>query len=499
HRAFIPVALVALAAFLAWSMPGAAAHAAVAHRAASTNGVISGTVENGSKGNAPVPGQTVTLDVFVSHAQTQSDGTATTDAHGRFSFTGLDGSGSTIYQVTTHYQNGDFTGAPIGFASTTTETQTLTVYETTFDPAVLSVTNTTMLFSPPETKTGLIPVGVFITFKNSTNRAFVATTAAPAGAMPASLLRFALPPDAQSLALGSGFTNVRVIQVDKGFAALATIPPGTTQFAYVYYLPYTGTDYHFQFQAVYPTAAVTLLVPTTVLVDGGDYAVKPPVQALGQQYQLLEADNVQPGEVLKMRLWNLPLPGEQPDLDQRLLLLLGGALALLLALLLALYLKRGNLAVALGILPASALPKPAESRGGQEREAERKRLLKLLASLENQHTVGNITDADYIRRRDATRRKLKALLAETIISAPPPPAASRTTPPTEIEPAQPEIEPVSQSAQADFVAERHPGAVSTAGPVPASPLPAGRGAGGEVPRAGGEVPRRRRATVGGRR
>src|SRR5579872_577040 len=348
RRALLPTAFVALALLLAWSMPGtAAAHGAT--RAASGNGTITGTVLNGSKGNVPVAGQTVTLDMYVSHAQTQSAATTTTDAHGHFSFGGLDGSGSTIYQLDVKYANGNFTSATIDFASGPSVDQTITVYDTTSDPSALSVTNTTMLFSSPNTQTGLIPVGVFITFKNSGGLAFVASAAPASGGMPEALLRFALPQGAQNLTLGAGFTNVQAMQVDKGFAALATIPPGTSQFAYTYSLPYTGTDYNFQFQAVYPTAAVTLLVPTNILVDDGDYAAKPPVQALGQQYQLLEADSVQPGEVLKMRLWDLPIPGEQADLDQRMLLILAGVLALLLALLVGFYLKRGNLAVALGI------------------------------------------------------------------------------------------------------------------------------------------------------
>lgn len=423
RRALLPTAFVALALLLAWSVPGtAAAHGAT--RAASGSGTITGTVLNGSKGNAPVAGQTVTLDMYVSHAQTQSAATTTTDAHGHFSFGNLDGSGSTIYQLDVKYANGDFTGATIDFASSPTVDQTITVYDTTSDPSALSVTNTTMLFSPPNTQTGLIPVGVFITFKNSGKLAFVSSAApgaaggAPTGGMPTSLLRFALPPGAQNLTLGAGFTNVQAMQVDKGFAALATIPPGTTQFAYVYDLPYTGTDYHFQFQAVYPTAQVTLLVPTNVLVDDGDYAAKPPVQALGQQYQLLEADSVQPGEVLKMRLWDLPVPGEQADLDQRALLILAAVLALLMALLVGLYLKRGNLAVALRLLPASALAKPAGSRGSQGRDAERKRLLKQLLALEKQHTAGQLEDAEYQRRRGNTRRKLKSLLAENIATEP---------------------------------------------------------------------------------
>ena len=513
RRALLPATLVAMAALLAWVTPVTAAHSAT--RAANTSGTITGTVVNGSKGNAPAAGQTVTLNMYVSHAQTQNAATTTTDAHGRFSFGGLDGSGSTVYQLEVRYASGDFMSAPIGFASGPVENLTLTVYDTTSDPSALAVTNTTMLFSPPNTKTGLIPIGVFMTFKNSGKLAFVASATAGSGGMPTSLLRFALPPNAQNLTLGAGFNNVQAVQVDKGFAALATIPPGTTQFAYVYYLPYAGTDFTFQFQAVYPTAAVTLLVPNTIFVHDGDYAAKPPVQALGQQYQLLEADNVQPGEALTMRLWNLTVPGEQPDLDQRQLWALAALLALLLALLVGIYLKRGNLAVALGILPASSLGKAARARGSQDHEAERKRLLKMLLALEKQHTAGQLDDAEYQRRRDNTRRKLKALLADSIETQPRTLASERkprSTVPSQ--PAQASIADDDITAIARSKAKVGSGAPSTSG-ILSEPEEAGSAlsdtvaaqedlvAGddhGAVPAASPrKTVRRRRSPVGGRR
>lgn len=478
----VPCVMLAAAAALA-APATASAHGAVF--TASGTGTMSGTVLNGSRNNAPVAGQTVTLEVYTSHTQTQSAGTATTDAQGHFSFAGLDTSGSSVYQLDVRYDNGDFTTAPLSFDSGAVQPQTITVYDTTTDPSALSVTNTTMLFSSPDTKMGLIPVGVFVTFKNSSHLAFAPPSAPASGGNPMSLLRFALPSGAQDLTLGAGFTGVQVVQVDKGFAALATVPPGTTQFAYAYRLPYTSSEDSFQFKAVYPTAAVTLLVPTDTFVDDGDYAAKPPVQALGQQYQLLEADNVQAGEVLKMRLWNLPVPGEQPDFDLRMLQIFGTALALLLALLVALYLKRGSLAVALRLVPASALAKPERTRGGQEREAERKRLLKLLLALEKQHGSGQLGDAEYQRRRDNMRRKLKALLAESIATTPATASTRR-----EIEPAASEAAPHAASVEPKQEAEEPDRAVADdAAAQPARPEPSTERA----------RPSRRRAPVGGRR
>lgn len=413
---FAPLALALLLGLTALAVPAGAplAHAAAA-RHADMAGSIAGAVVNGTHSKSPVPGQTVTLQMSVNSGKTQNVATATTDSQGHFSFTGLDASGASVYALQTHYQSGDFESGAITFDSGAAQQATLTVYDTTSNDAALTVTVATVLFSEPNKQTGVIPVGEFISFKNSGNTAFVGTTA-PANGMPMGLLRFALPAGATNLTVGQGFGNSQAIQVGSGFGSTATVAPGTTQFAFVFDVPYTSTDYVFNYKAEYPTASVVVLVPTNMLTDARDFTAKPPVDALGQKYQLLQADNVKSGARLSTRLWNLPMPGEQPDLDFRWLLALAGALALLLALLLGLYLKRGNLAVSLGLLPASALPPqpaPELSRARLEREAERKRLLKALLALENQRDAGAVDGERYEQRRAVLRDKLKALLTES--------------------------------------------------------------------------------------
>lgn len=411
---FAAYALALVLALAALALPATApiAGAAAASRA-DTAGSIAGTVVNGTHRNAPVPGQAITLQVSVKSGPTQNLKTTTTDAHGHFSFTGLDASGDSVYALDTQFEAGEFGSGAITFSSGAAQNVALKVYDTSSNDAALSVSVATILFSPPNKQTGVIPVGEFISFKNSGNTAFVGTTA-PANGLPMGLLRFALPAGATNLTVGQGFGGSQAIQVGSGFGSTATVPPGTSQFAFVFDAPYTGTDYVFHFKAEYPTASVVVLVPTNVLTDAGNFTAKPPVNALGQQYQLLQASNVKSGTQLSMRLWNLPLPGEQPDLDFRWLLALAGALALLLALLLGLYLRRGNLAVTLGLLPASALaPRTSaeeRTRARAEREAERKRLLKSLLALENQYAAGDVDSERYERRRAELRDKVKALL-----------------------------------------------------------------------------------------
>ncbi|HZC77089.1 MAG TPA: hypothetical protein VE258_05040, partial [Ktedonobacterales bacterium] len=253
---------------------------------------------------------------------------------------------------------------------------------------------------------------------------------APSGGQPMGLLRFWLPAGARNLSVGAGFEGAQILQVNTGFATSATVPPGKSQFAFAFDLPYSGTQYLLDHKTEYPTAQVAVLAPVGTRIAVTDFVAQPSVTALGQQYELYTRDNVAGSVHLHLQLLGLPLPGERPDLDFTQLLALGGALALLLALLLALYLRRGDLAQAFGLTPASAAvlaaAPPAQSGGSvQEREAERKRLLKTLLALENAYAAGSISAADYEARAGRTRETLRGLLAEEM-----PPQADAPNVPT---------------------------------------------------------------------
>jgi hypothetical protein len=429
--ALLCCAVVALWAFLANGAPTAAAQAA-----AGSSATLSGSVVNGTHGNAPVSGTQVVLQTYVSHTSAQDTAMVTSDAQGRFAFAGLDGSGATTYAVYTRYQGGTFASGAITFANGAVAPQTLTVYDATASDANVRVALTTLLLGAPDQRTGLIPVGEFVTFDNTGHTAYVPAVA-PSGGQPMGLLRFWLPAGARNLSVGAGFAGAQILQVSTGFATSATVPPGKSQFAFAFDLSYSGTQYLLDHKTEYPTAQVAVLAPVGTRTAGADFVAQPSVTALGQQYELYTRDNVARSVHLHLQLLGLPLPGERPDLDFTQLLALGGALVLLLALLLALYLRRGDLAQVFGLTPGSvagqAAAPPVRSDGSvQEREAERKRLLKALLALESAHAAGSISAADYEARASHTRERLRMLLAVEMppqAGAPSVPAAGQTDEP----------------------------------------------------------------------
>lgn len=403
-RALGVLALLAVAIFIAGMdhTVRAATHA---------DATISGVVVNGTHNNAPIANQQVTLQE-VSGDAPHDIALASSDTSGHFSFEHVADSGSAIYRVTTSFQGGYFSSAPLTFAELPSGGVTLAVYDVTHSAAKLRVLSATALFREPRPANGLIGVAELFTFQNESATAFVGTTD-PVDGQPMGLLRFALPPGATNFTLGKGFDGAQAAQVSAGFGASATIPPGQTQFAFVFDLPYSGTTYTFPLKLVYPTAKLTALVPQDITVQSGDFADKGIITTAGSQYHLLEHGPLTADGQAQLRLDALPPPGTPPTLDARLLTVFALLLALLLALLAGLYIWRGELAGVFGLAPAAITRRRAKSQPASPHEEERVALLRQLLALEQARAKGKLDAEAYRREESATRDKLKALLIQT--------------------------------------------------------------------------------------
>ncbi len=424
---------LALAATLALAFCALAATPVAAARASADggDGSITGKVVNGTHDNAPVAGLSVILQDTVNTRATDA-ATTKTDAQGRFTFAGLDLSGVDLYSVYTHFQGGIYSTQPVQFGDSTTQQVQLTVYDATTSDANLSIKVTTLLVREPMQRNGLIGIGEFVTFVNTGKTAFIGQ-ATPVNNDPHSLLRFSLPPGATNVTLGVGFVNAQATSIATGFSATATVPPGETQFAFAYDVPYRAKDYTLPYTSVYSTQQVITLVPPDILVDSGSYTAQGLVDSFGSRYQVFYANDLKPSTQATLRLWNLPQAGEPSYLNFQALVLLAGVFALAIVFLLFLYLRRGDLALVFGLIPADALPAAwAKSGGkrslsGEAREARRKRLLQDLLDLEQARDAGKLTEALYRRRAGDKRRQLRLLLADTLdapASAKPSPSAA---------------------------------------------------------------------------
>jgi hypothetical protein len=372
---------------------------------------INGVVVNGTHDNAPIANQQITLQ-DVSGDTPRDIALSTSDASGRFSFEHINDNDTAIYRVTTSFQDGYFVSAPLTLAQIPSNGVTLSVYDVTHSAATLSILSATALFREPRPANGLIGVAELFTFQNESATAFVGTTD-PVDGQPMGLLRFALPSGATNITLGKGFDGAQAAQVPAGFGANATVPPGQTQFAFVFDLPYTGTSYTFPLKVVYPAEKLTALVPQDITVQAGDFTDKGAITTAGSQYHLLEHGALAADGQTQLRLDGLPKPGTPAVLDTRLLTIFAGLLGLLLALLAGLYIRRGDLAAVFGLAPAAITRRRTKGRAAAPHEEERTALLRQLLALEQARAKGKLDADTYRREGAATRDKLKALLIQT--------------------------------------------------------------------------------------
>lgn len=384
--------------------------------AASDATTISGVVVNASHQNTAVANQKVTLQRTVANNATDI-ATTTTGPDGRFSFSNVSGTSDDTFAVYTQFQGGMFPSAAVNLGTSDATSLQLKVYDTTNDDANLRVTVATMLIRDPRPVNGLIGIGEVISIENIGTTAFVGTPTGDAS-KPMRLLRFATPPNASDLSLGLGFSGAQIITTDKGFGATATVPPGTSEFAFAIDIPYTGTTADFSYKAVYPTARVVSLVPPDMFVNGKDFAAQGIVDSLGTRYQLFTVANAKADQQVSLQLTGLPEAGEKSYLDARAVMILAAILGLLALLFLALYLKRGNLAVAFRLIPASSPASAGTIESQATTGADRDQLLRELLALERTHKAGKLSDTDFQRQERALRLRLREAMASEQAPAP---------------------------------------------------------------------------------
>jgi hypothetical protein len=402
-------ATLALVAGLLLALPVASARGLRVASMQADAGSISGTVVNATQSNAPLGGQQVTLQVTIS-GQAHDLTSALTDGQGRFSFGDLATGAGDIYAAYTHYQGGLYSTGPLRLDTNPNAQTTLTVYDATSSDANLHVTGVTVLVRQPRPANGLIGMGEFVSFHNSGNTAFVGSMA-PANGMPMGLLRFTLPQGTTNLTPGLGFVGAQIAQVNAGFGATATVPPGDSVFAFAFDLPYDGMQALFSYRPLYATDSVQVLVPPTIFVDGRDFTAQGIRQAFGTSYQLFQVNQVAAGTTKTLRIYALPAAGQPSDLDFRALVGLAAALALAIALLAGLYLKRGALARTLGLVPASAHGARIDHQHPQPTD-EHQALLRELLKLERLQRAGKLDSETYKRRAGEVRAALRALMLE---------------------------------------------------------------------------------------
>jgi hypothetical protein len=344
---------------------------------ADTNGVIEGTIVNGTTGVLPDQPLTATLNAYLSGDLTDTENVAAA-ADGTFAFTGLDTGSDYTYQIQVSYNDVTFTGDPLTFsANETTLTTTVNIYETTDDSSGLSISMAHVVIYT--TGSDLTVTEVYY-LDNSSDRAYSGP------------LTFSLPQDATPSNMAASLTWSTV----GGQGAIVdTVPiaPGQRQINFTYSLP-QAEGYTLSRNVPLPVQQVN------VLVQSGTFTVSSPeliqgdvLNMSGTSFDDYTATSLQAGAPLDIVLTKGGAAGN------RLGVWLGtiGVIVLVLAGIFFFRSRSGRAA------PAYAGPEAGDADRWEE-------LLDELAALDDRLEAGTISEEEYRTARDRAKAELKGIM-----------------------------------------------------------------------------------------
>ena len=354
---------------------------------------VEGVVVSGTAGESDMFGQIVTLHRVT--AAGFDDITTLTDDTGAFRFEDIEYDPSTRYGVSVRYQDAIY-GTDLDMSTGSPPPVTLTVYEATHDDSIVSAGGVSLLLAAADSSDQTLAALEIITLVNRSDMAYVPGT----GVM--ELLRFGLPPDATELSLDTRLIGADFIQVDRGFALLASVPPGEHEIMFSYRFPYQGETFTLDKSYRYGAESLRILAPKEVVSISVEGLGEPESVMIGdRQYRVLEAEGLSRGESLSLELDGLPTPGVTDRVGNS----LSGIRFQYAA------------PVALGVLMIALLAYGAIWKTtGQRRESptsetysERAVIIRMISDLTDTYESGDISDEEYRQRLMVLNARLTAL------------------------------------------------------------------------------------------
>jgi len=398
---------------------------------AASTGRIYGQLLNGTNKNTPIAGQSVTLQMAQGNSA-KDLANVTTDAHGSYVFSNLNTDKTISYALYIRYQGAQYSSNIITLDTKPVQQLNLTVYNATTSTANIAVVRATILLRKPDAQKGSIFVSELYIFRNLDTRTYVGSLDASHGKPNA--LRFSLPHTARNVSLGSGFDGYQGIEVNNGVATDAAVPPGDSQFAFTFEMPYTRSTYDFDYKVIYPTVQLTLLLPLEIHGSSSVLASKGPVTSEKTTFNLFQASTVLANQEVHVQLEGLPAitpatgpSTSAPDLGNP-WLIIGFLLVMAIILLLTWLIYRSARRPA--SVPGKKKPSsqkqsikasPAsQSKGASapiKLDADKEQaLLQELLDLDKAFEAGKMSKSVYQERRAKTKARLRALMSEKVTS-----------------------------------------------------------------------------------
>jgi len=352
------------------------------------NGIIEGTIVNGTDGGSSVAGVEITLKIY----QNDNEVSATTtiaDAEGNFMFDGLSTEPEYSYEATLKYQQADYTSDWLSFDSGETSKSTgVIVYDsTTSDEAVTVMTSYTVVYVEPER----LRVTEYYLFVNEADKTYIGLEKPSAPGIKETL-RFYLPEDATALRPEFGLMERCIYGSADGFIDSMPVLPGGKEVVYSYLLDNNSGAYTFSKNINYNIKNYDFLVQGGgITVNSDRLTTGEPINIEGILFTHLSGTDFLPGDTLVTELSGLSETGSQGVLIWVFLALavLGGAFGLNRFL-------RGR------------RHQPVKVKDSHEQKKQR--LLAEIAQLDDDFENGKISEEVYRKLRTEKKARLIALM-----------------------------------------------------------------------------------------
>ena len=265
----------------------------------STSEEITGVVINGTT-YKPIPMTAITL--YIEHYNSEAEVFySTTNSMGEFVFKNIEIKEDALYWVSIFYEGIGYT--ELFDVISQNKNLKLQVYDTTTSDESISIYNSSILFSAVDHLNREISIIEMVTLLNSSNLTYTP------GSGPMELLRFGLPEDAFDLMIDTEIPNTDWIQIDKGFALLASIVPGKHELMYAYKFPYSGSSTQFIKNWRYGSGNLRIVMPENLFKINTNLTEDSDILNLGGiNYEVQETKNIERMKKMEILISNLPEP-----------------------------------------------------------------------------------------------------------------------------------------------------------------------------------------------
>ncbi len=320
-----------------------------------------------------------------------------TGSDGSFLFTDVEVIKEALYGISVIYKGATYAvGVDLAFVSDPVE---IVVYDPTSSDEVISISRASLLFTNVDIAARRVSVMEMVTLRNGSDFTYTP------GDGPMELLRFGLPVGSDQLVVDTGFEQADWVQVDRGFALLASVPPGDHEIMYSYRVPYSEDSLSFTKKWRYGAQGLRIVVPAGLFDVTTDLGMPTQIMDIGGiNYDVQEAINIGRGQVTEVSLTGFPRPTFTQTLSHNFNSVR--------------YEYTGPVGLAL-ILFAGAMLGTLRTLRFRRRTAgwfpgsdERQVIEDLITELNIRYKNGSITGQEHRRRVDTLSRRLGALPVE---------------------------------------------------------------------------------------